>query len=139
MFCKCAYQYYFKHVVKLQPIEETEETADLGPLELGKLVHDAARRAGLARRGKPFGELSDDRALARLAGTAASEALDAFETENGFVVSPPLMREIALDRVHHHVQAWLQFERRGPRAAFAPEGAEVRFGNGHALRPVGRH
>jgi hypothetical protein len=127
MFCKCAYQYYFKHVVRLQPIEETEETADLSPLELGKLVHEAARRAGLARRGKPFGELSD-RALSLLVGAAASEALDAFETENGFVLSPRLMREIALDRVRRHVQAWLQFERRGPRAAYAPEGVEVRFG-----------
>ena len=128
MFCKCAYQYYFKHVVKLRPIEETEEPADLAPLELGKLVHDAARRAALARRGKPFGELTDDRALGRLAAACASEALDAFETGNGFVLSPPLMREIALRRVRDHVQAWLLFERRGARGIYAPAGAEVRFG-----------
>jgi inactivated superfamily I helicase len=128
MFCKCAYQYYFKHVVKLRPIEETEEPADLGPLELGKLVHDAARRAAGARRGKPFGDLKDDRALSKLAAACASEALDAFETENGFVLSPPLMREIAQGRVRDHVQAWLLFERRGARGVYAPAGAEVRFG-----------
>jgi hypothetical protein len=128
MFCKCAYQYFFKHVVKLRPIDETEEPADLGPLQLGTLVHDASRRAALARRGKPFGELMDDRALSRLAGASASEALDAFEQKNGFLLSPPLMREIALDRVRDHVQAWLLFERRGTRGAFAPAGAEVRFG-----------
>lgn len=127
MFCKCAYQYFFKHVLKLRPIEETEEPADLGPLELGTLVHDAARRAAAARRGKPFGELSD-RALSFLVSSSASEALEAFETANGLVLSPPLMREIALDRVRRHVQAWLLFERRGPRGAFTPEGAEVRFG-----------
>jgi len=127
MFCKCAYQYFFKHVIKLRPIEDTEEPADLGPLELGTLVHDAARRAAGARRGKPFGELTD-RALSLLVAASASEALEAFETENGFVLSPPLMREIALDRVRRHVQAWLQFERRGPRGGFAPAGAEVRFG-----------
>jgi ATP-dependent helicase/DNAse subunit B len=126
-FCKCAYQYYFKHVVKLRPIEETEEPADLGPLELGTLVHDAARRAAQARRGKPFGELAD-RALALLSAACASEALDAFEKANGFVLSPPLMREIARDRVRDHVQAWLLFERRGTRGAYAPAGAEVRFG-----------
>jgi ATP-dependent helicase/DNAse subunit B len=128
MFCKCAYRYYFQHVVKLRPIDETEEPADLGPLELGTLVHDAARRAASARRGKPFGDLTDDRALSRLANASASEALDAFEKENGFVLSPPLMREIALDRVRRHVQAWLMFERRGPRGRSAPAGAEVRFG-----------
>ena len=128
MFCTCAYRYYFKHVVRLRPIEETEEPADLGPLELGTLVHDAARRAASARRGRPFVELTDDRALSRLAGACASEAIDAFEKKNGFVLSPPLMREIALGRVRHHVQAWLQFEKRGERGAFAPAGAEVRFG-----------
>lgn len=128
MFCKCAYQYYFKHVVKLRPIEETEEPADLGPLELGKLVHDAARRAASAHRGKPFGELTDDRALSLLTGASASDALEAFEKENGFVLSPPLMREIALGRVRAHVQAWLLFERRGARGVYAPAGAEVRFG-----------
>ncbi|HEV2063972.1 MAG TPA: PD-(D/E)XK nuclease family protein, partial [Thermoanaerobaculia bacterium] len=128
MFCRCAYQYYFKHVVKIRPIEETEEPADLGPLELGKLVHDAARRVASARRGKPFGDLTDDRALSKLAGACASEALDAFEKENGFVLSPPLMREIAQGRVRDHVQAWLLFERRGTRGVYAPAGAEVRFG-----------
>lgn len=128
MFCKCAYRYYFHHVVRLRPVDETEEPADLGPLELGTLFHDAARRAASTRRGKPFGDLTDERALSRLANTSASEALDAFEKENGFVLSPPLMREIALDRVRRHLQAWLMFERRGPRCVYAPAGAEVRFG-----------
>ncbi|MGH9398915.1 MAG: PD-(D/E)XK nuclease family protein [Thermoanaerobaculia bacterium] len=127
-FCRCAYQYFFHDVLKLKPIEETEEPADLNPLELGTLVHDAARRAALSLRGKPFGELSDGRALSRLAGSCAAEALEAFEKNNGFVLSPPLMREIALDRVRDHVHGWLSFERRPPRGAFAPAGAEVRFG-----------
>lgn len=127
-FCRCAYQYFFRHVLKLRPIEETEEPADLGPLELGTLVHDAARRAALARRGKPFGELSDERALSRLACACAADALDAFEKENGIALSPPLMREIALDRLRDHVEAWLRYERKPPRGIFAPAGAEVRFG-----------
>lgn len=127
-FCRCAYQYFFQHVVKLRPVEETEEPADLTPLELGGLFHDAARRAALERRGKPFADLSDDRALRRLASSCASEALDDFERESGVLFSPPLMREIALDRLRDHVEAWLRFERRELRGAFAPEGAEVRFG-----------
>jgi inactivated superfamily I helicase len=127
-FCKCAYQYFLRRVVKLRPIEEAEEPADLGPLELGTLFHDAARRAASARRGRPFSELSDDRALSRLAGSSAAAALDAFEKENGLVLSPPLMREIALERLRDHVEAWLRYERKQPRGTFAPAGAEVRFG-----------
>jgi len=126
-FCKCAYQYFLRQVIGLRPVEDSDEPADLHPLELGTLVHDAARRAALSRRGLPFSELSAG-AARRLAAASAAEALAAFESGSGLSITPPLMREIALDRVRDHVWAWLLFERQEPRAAFAPAGAEVRFG-----------
>jgi ATP-dependent helicase/DNAse subunit B len=127
-FCRCSYQYFFRHVLGLKAVEDSEETADLTPLELGALFHDAARRVALGRRGRPFGELSDDRALRRLAASCAAQALDAFEQESGAAISPALLKEIAFERLRDHVEAWLRFERREPRGGFAPEGAEVRFG-----------
>jgi hypothetical protein len=126
-FCKCAYQYFLRQVVGLRPVEDSDEPADLHPLELGTLVHDAARRAALARRGLPFSELSAPSAK-KLAAACAAEAMEAFEAESGLSITPPLMREIALGRVREHVWAWLLFERLEPRGAFAPAGAEVRFG-----------
>jgi ATP-dependent helicase/DNAse subunit B len=127
-FCRCAYQFFLRRVARLTPIEETDEPSDLSPLELGQLFHDAARRAAAVLRGRPFSELADDRKLARLAASSAAAALDAFEEDNGAVLSPPLLRDLALERLRDHVKEWLLFERRGSRGAFAPAGAEVRFG-----------
>jgi len=126
MFAKCPYNFFFARVLKLRAFDEASERGEVDDLGRGSLFHDAARRVAWERRGMPFGSL-DAGDAAVLSRRHAADALAAWEDENGYRISPSLLREIAEARLVEQLEAWLRHERDLP-GNFAPAGAEVRFG-----------
>ena len=126
MFVKCPYRFFFARVLKLRAFDEASERGEVDDLGRGSLFHDAARRIAWERRGMPFGSLEATEA-GLLSRRHAADALEAWEEENGYRISPPLLREIAEARLVEQLEAWLRHERDHP-GNFAPTGAEVRFG-----------
>ncbi|MEO8347606.1 MAG: PD-(D/E)XK nuclease family protein, partial [Acidobacteriota bacterium] len=124
MFAKCSYRFFFARVLKLRAFDEASERGEIDDLGRGSLFHDAARRIVWERRGVPFSTL-DAAQAGLLSRRHAAEALAAWEEENGYRISPALLREIAESRLVEQLEAWLRHERSGD---FAPTGAEVRFG-----------
>lgn len=126
MFAKCPYRFFFARVLKLRAFDEASERGEVDDLGRGSLFHDAARRIAWERRGMAFGSLDAEEA-GLLSRRHAADALAAWEEENGYRISPTLLREIAEARLVEQLEAWLRHERDLP-GNFAPTGAEVRFG-----------
>lgn len=126
MFAKCPYRFFFARVMRLRAFDEASERGEVDDLGRGSLFHDAARRIAWDRRGLPFRTLGASDA-ARISRRHAEDALAAWEEENGYRISPSLLREITEARLVEQLEAWLRHERDRP-GDFAPAGAEVRFG-----------
>lgn len=126
MFAKCPYRFFFARVLRLRAFDEASERGEVDDLGRGSLFHDAARRIAWDRRGLPFRTLGAADA-ARLSRRHAEDALAAWEEENGYRISPSLLREITEARLVEQLEAWLRHERDRP-GDFTPTGAEVRFG-----------
>ena len=125
-FAKCSYRFFFQRVLRVRAFDEAAERGEVDDLGRGALFHDAARRIGWQRRGAAFGSLSDAD-ISELARRHASDALAAWEMENGYGLGPALIRELAEARLVEQLEAWLRHER-DEGGDFFPAGAEVRFG-----------
>jgi len=126
MFAKCPYRFFFHRVLRVRAFDEASERGEVDDLGRGSLFHDAARRIAWERRGVAFQSL-DPREAGELSRRHAAEALAAWEEENGYGLGPELVRELTEARLVEELDAWLRHERENP-GAFAPAGAEVRFG-----------
>ncbi len=126
MFAKCPYRFFFARVLRLRAFDEASERGEVDDLGRGSLFHDAARRIAWDRRGLPFRSLTASEA-AVLSRRHAEEAIAAWEEENGYRLTPSLVREITGSRLVEQLEAWLRHERDLP-GDFTPTGAEVRFG-----------
>ncbi|GAB4238762.1 MAG: hypothetical protein OHK0028_16440 [Deltaproteobacteria bacterium] len=70
---RCPYRYFLGRVLRLSPLEEPEEAADLSPADLGEIAHDILRRLGRdAAAGKGWGDV----------GAAARRSVERFAREN---------------------------------------------------------
>lgn len=126
MFAKCPYRFFFHRVLRVRAFDEASERGEVDDLGRGSLFHDAARRIAWERRGVAFRSLGPAEAT-DLARRHAAEALAFWEKENGYGLGPALVRELTEARLVEQLEAWLLHERENP-GAFAPAGAEVRFG-----------
>lgn len=126
MFAKCPYRFFFHRVLRVRAFDEASERGEVDDLGRGSLFHDAARRIAWERRGISFATLGAAEAT-DLARRHAAEALAFWESENGYGLGPALVRELTEARLVQQLEAWLLHEREDP-GAFAPAGAEVRFG-----------
>lgn len=117
-FATCPYRYFLRCVQGMRQWEEADRVAELDPLSLGNTFHDAARRFVAASRHWPPAPAD----AGPLAARVAEEALARHESEKAPIV-PPLVRELARDRIEALLRAWLEFEtRRGD--ALRPAAAE---------------
>jgi hypothetical protein len=112
--------------LRVRAFDEASERGEVDDLGRGSLFHDAARRIAWERRGVAFRSV-DPREAGELSRRHAAEALAAWEEENGYGLGPALVRELTEARLVEELEAWLHHERENP-GAFAPAGAEVRFG-----------
>jgi hypothetical protein len=125
-FAKCSYRFFFQRLLRLRAFDEASERGEVDDLGRGSLFHDAARRIAWEHRGVSFRELGP-READELSRRHGAEALAAWEEENGYGLGPALVRELTEARLVEQLNAWLRHEREDP-GAFAPAGAEVRFG-----------
>ena len=125
-FAKCPYRFFFQRILRVRAFDEAAERGEVDDLGRGALFHDAARRVGWERRGATFLDLKAAE-ITELSSRHAAEALAAWEEENGYGLGPGIVRELTQERLAEQLEAWLRHEREDGRA-FAPAGAEVRFG-----------
>ncbi|HEU5248727.1 MAG TPA: PD-(D/E)XK nuclease family protein, partial [Thermoanaerobaculia bacterium] len=125
-FAKCPYRFFFQRILRVRAFDEAAERGEVDDLGRGALFHDAARRVGWERRGVAFQDLKATE-ITELSRRHAADALAAWEEENGYGLGPGIVRELTQARLAEELEAWLRHERED-RRAFAPAGAEVRFG-----------
>jgi RecB family exonuclease len=122
MFATCSYRYFLRCVQGLREWEEPDRVAELDPLALGTVFHDAARRIVASAVAWPP---SPDEA-GTLAGLASEEALAHHESGTGPIV-PLLVRDISRRRIEALVRGWLGYET-ARRDGLRPSAAELVFG-----------